>query len=345
MKYDYLRVTDELRDQIATHYLPPGSLLASEAELCGRYNLSRPSIRKALALLEERGLIRRLPGKGRVINEMAEPEPVRKLSIGMAPLWLEAHYSQPITEGAQAACRDGGGQLCYCSFEEFMADRQQSFDGYLIIGYSDLDPYRGREAEVAACDVRLAVLNRITAIENLSYFAVDYELEAARAIHFLRCLGGKTFAFIHCAAIHSYIDAVRMRGYRRGIAECGVESLDCQTGVPAAMGLDIRDFLIRHPEVDSLFVPLYPALKYVLWACQQSGRVVGRDIAVFCFDFVPCDDEESQSVTFAEMPLYQMAYTAVKHLLDCRRAGEKIPTVQKLYPVRFVISSSQIQEE
>lgn len=62
------RITRELREQIRK--LAPGSPVPSEAALCAKYdNVSRTTLRRALARLEEEGLIMTAPGVGRVVRD------------------------------------------------------------------------------------------------------------------------------------------------------------------------------------------------------------------------------------------------------------------------------------
>lgn len=63
----YKTITDALRRRIADEEFGPGSLLPSEAELTAQYNVARNTLRRALADLEKDGLIRALPGRGRVV--------------------------------------------------------------------------------------------------------------------------------------------------------------------------------------------------------------------------------------------------------------------------------------
>jgi GntR family transcriptional regulator len=62
-----------LREQITGGELSPGVQLPTENELCRQYNVSRITIVKALTDLQHEGLIRRIQGKGSIVN----PPPIK----------------------------------------------------------------------------------------------------------------------------------------------------------------------------------------------------------------------------------------------------------------------------
>jgi DNA-binding GntR family transcriptional regulator len=62
-----------LRKRIVNHELPPGSKL-SEAVLTEEFNVSRPRLREAFGVLEDRGLIERIPNRGAVVTRLEARE-------------------------------------------------------------------------------------------------------------------------------------------------------------------------------------------------------------------------------------------------------------------------------
>lgn len=62
-------LVSELRRRIVSHELPPGSRLR-ESELAEEFNVSRGRVRDAFGVLEERGLIERIPNKGAVVTRL-----------------------------------------------------------------------------------------------------------------------------------------------------------------------------------------------------------------------------------------------------------------------------------
>ncbi|SMY08152.1 GntR family transcriptional regulator [Flavimaricola marinus] len=60
----YVRIGDQLRDRIARGDYAVGALLPTEGELCEEFKISRHTVREALRLLTDAGLIQRRQGSG-----------------------------------------------------------------------------------------------------------------------------------------------------------------------------------------------------------------------------------------------------------------------------------------
>lgn len=69
------QIADELRRQIDSGDLPPGSMLPSEQGLARQYSVSRGTARSALAALADAGLVEVVPGLGRRIVGEAHARP------------------------------------------------------------------------------------------------------------------------------------------------------------------------------------------------------------------------------------------------------------------------------
>jgi len=65
----YLEVADWLRKNIRSNNFKPGERLMSEHGLCEKFNISRHTVRAAIASLEKEGLVRRRQGSGTYISE------------------------------------------------------------------------------------------------------------------------------------------------------------------------------------------------------------------------------------------------------------------------------------
>ena len=64
----YFQLAELIEREITARPLAPGARLPSELELCGRFGVSRTTVRQALASLEHQGLIRRQKGHGTFVD-------------------------------------------------------------------------------------------------------------------------------------------------------------------------------------------------------------------------------------------------------------------------------------
>jgi GntR family transcriptional regulator len=66
--FPYRRIVDELRERILADDLGPGEHIPSENELAEEYGTSRPTVRRALAVLRAEGLIITGPGRRAIVR-------------------------------------------------------------------------------------------------------------------------------------------------------------------------------------------------------------------------------------------------------------------------------------
>jgi len=64
----YSKIAETLRRRVTTGEYAPGTALPSEAALCEEFGVVRNTVRRALAELEQEGLIETSPGRGRVVR-------------------------------------------------------------------------------------------------------------------------------------------------------------------------------------------------------------------------------------------------------------------------------------
>ncbi|MDO4436426.1 MAG: GntR family transcriptional regulator [Coriobacteriaceae bacterium] len=64
----YLRIRQALRDRIAAGYYAPGTMIPSEHELAEEFGTTRLTVRSAVDVLVDAGLVRRVQGKGAFIS-------------------------------------------------------------------------------------------------------------------------------------------------------------------------------------------------------------------------------------------------------------------------------------
>ncbi|MEV6240380.1 GntR family transcriptional regulator [Lentzea sp. NPDC051838] len=102
----YRDIANDLRQQIDSGSLPPGSRIPGENDLMGQYGVEQPTARRALDVLKNEGLIVAKRGSGTFVREF---KPIRRVSPDRLqantswgagrPIWSTDVGTRPRTEG------------------------------------------------------------------------------------------------------------------------------------------------------------------------------------------------------------------------------------------------------
>src|SRR5215475_15520671 len=97
----YQQIADRLRDQIDTGTLQPGERLPSEPDLVRQFDASRNTVRLALALLTNQGLVVTRQGLGTFVSEPAKPFTALLSRVNVPPR-QSGSTVLPVTSDAEA---------------------------------------------------------------------------------------------------------------------------------------------------------------------------------------------------------------------------------------------------
>jgi len=93
----YHSLAEQLSLAIREGIYPVGTMLPTEAELCARFKLSRHTVREALRMLREAGMVSRHQGVGtRVERDRSTPRYVQTL-VGVSDLWQYVQDTRRVT--------------------------------------------------------------------------------------------------------------------------------------------------------------------------------------------------------------------------------------------------------
>ena len=81
MAAKYQLLADKLREELARNSGRPGYKLPTEQDLSRQYHLSRQTVRHALSLLEEEGLIQRRQGSGSYATGLLPGAAPRQIAV------------------------------------------------------------------------------------------------------------------------------------------------------------------------------------------------------------------------------------------------------------------------
>jgi len=126
----YAQIADDLCQRIATHRLERGERL-TEAQLTVHYRTSRPTLRKALARLSQRGLICQIPGRGTFVTDPKTMQGWRKTEAGFTGLDQAIAVLLPCVTGSN-----------YPGILRGVEDVAQRANRHVLLGNCDVDPAR-----------------------------------------------------------------------------------------------------------------------------------------------------------------------------------------------------------
>jgi GntR family transcriptional regulator len=96
----YQQIADQLRAQIGSGALAPGHRLPSEPDLAAQYDASRNTVRLAIALLTNQGLVESRQGLGTFVHEPAKPFTALLSRVKTAPDEQHASAGLPVVSPA-----------------------------------------------------------------------------------------------------------------------------------------------------------------------------------------------------------------------------------------------------
>lgn len=103
----FMRLANELRSTITSENMQPGSFLGTEVEITKNCGLSRMTVRRAVKLLIDEGLLERIAGRGVFVRDKKRQTRLVKMLAGNL-CWIP---SANIAHGAQSVAVENGIEL------------------------------------------------------------------------------------------------------------------------------------------------------------------------------------------------------------------------------------------
>lgn len=166
----YHQLKELLTEKIESGEWEPGYRLPGELEISREFGLSRATVRQAMGLLENQGLVERFQGRGTFVgrpklanNLMMLFSPMRGMTGTESVPALEVEYLRTVAAPASLAMRLGmrGDEMVYELKRRVVVDKEPLL---LITNWLPVDRFPGLEAEFAA---------RGTVIRTLAQYGID----------------------------------------------------------------------------------------------------------------------------------------------------------------------------
>lgn len=120
----YIEVVEWIQKQIETKALLPGAKINSENELSEMFHLSRQTIRHAIGLLEEKGILVRVKGSGTYINVNVGSAITERTRIALVTTYVNSYIFPKTIQGIENVLSERGYSV-QISFTNNMVERER----------------------------------------------------------------------------------------------------------------------------------------------------------------------------------------------------------------------------
>lgn len=224
----------ELKSDILEGRLDYSVPILGELDLADKYEISRKSVRKALQLLTDEGLLRKVPGHGtfaKAPEERDEEESAQNaMTVGVILPWNPEkgrgnnEYSELLLEGISAYCYRQGHKIrilesSISADELVMMYKQGRISGY-VWDRPKTELHEPVIERLVDEQVPVLVINRT--IGGAASLLHDYRLELAESVSFLQAMGHRNIAFLNFNR-KEVIFVERANGYQQACQNAGLE--------------------------------------------------------------------------------------------------------------------------
>lgn len=143
MALKYQSIADSLRQEIENGVYTSKQLLPTEQLLCQRFQISRQTVRRALSVLEDEGLITRRQGSGSRLRKRTRPETLLNCTIAVVTTYISDYIFPDILQGMETVlAANSSAPLLFATQNQIAIERKilqtlltmEGLDGVLVEG-------------------------------------------------------------------------------------------------------------------------------------------------------------------------------------------------------------------
>jgi len=345
-----------LKQQIRSGAYSSGGRLESEPEIAARFDVARGTVRQALDLLVEEGLLERIQGKGTFVASSGQAPCINR--IGVVVPYLNDNLTVGILRGIESVLRAHEYSLIYSPSEgdldlekeQILRLQREKVCGLILMPVSSSNE-AAVISQVLAPEIKIVVVDRVVPgwVTN-SVFVDNY----GGAMQVTRHLLEQGYQRVACISESGYVSAVaeRVRGYEEAMRLAGrlpLAALQLEwlhshwDGNPPIFSEEqmrpIEHLIHAAPEPVALFCAndfiASGVMKYLL----QREYCIPQEVALAGFDDIPLAQYLPVPLTTAAQPRLEIGKEAARLMIDLIRNPAQ-ETCKIVLPVTLVVRSS-----
>ncbi|MFH1905387.1 MAG: GntR family transcriptional regulator [bacterium] len=343
----YQKLKLDLKKAIINKKFLSGDCLPSENSLARKYNISRPSVRKALFELEKEALIFKKPGKGTFvrdrITEFIKPKTApENLIIGVnfnfnKYIGANWYYNQLMGSIIRTSFNLGCTMQLISNLNGITRNR---IDG-IIWGLPAREEFKIIH-NISRADIPIIIVNRTPDNNNLNYITTDHRDAVFRGIEYLFNLNHRKICFIGSSFTESP-NRERLEGYVDAFAKNSVEIdnnliFEVEPAIKEQTYQQIFEIISKN-NFSALFLAGGAFAASALKAIYDKGLKVPDDISIVCFDDIEgIEEHPGPPLTSIRQPLSEMGKRTVHGLISL--VQNRHAKITEVIPSEFVMRES-----
>ncbi len=351
----YQQISKHLKRQILEEgkYLV-GAMIPPEVELAKQYQVSRTTIRHALNVLVEEGLLERTAGKGTFVQrpDSFTPSVKREKRIGVMLVSANDQLSSEILKGIEQVAKSRDYQISLTYSEDVAGERKRDISrliedrvsGFVIFPFSNAK-YDLDIIELHTAGVPIVLVDRYFPNVSIDYVVADNFNGGYRATEHLLILGHNRIGFIYNQVGNLDTSGVhdRWAGYRQALEDYGLpydESLIFEYPILTDVnGSYFIELLTQPKRPDAFFLVTDLDAPPFFQAARQQKLEIPGDIAVVGFDNTDFSAILNPPLTTIAHPRIEIGLRA-GHIIIDRIEGRINRPQQVVLPTRLVVRES-----
>lgn len=356
----HIQLTTYFRERILDGRLAIGTRLPTELELAQEYQISRDTVRQALAALVQEGLLERIQGRGTFVRQFSstqtpeQPQPGTEKRIGVVlnrpPA---AQLNVDLLIGIEQAAKSHGYHISFTYAEESQEQQERDItrlradkvQGFVVFPVSNTTHDKTIQ-QLLADQLPVVLIDRYFSELTTDYVGPDNIGGGYRVTEHLLILGhtriGMALSCEETLATTSVYE--RWRGYRDALEKYGIPYDETLTTpmepLPASQADSYyTDLLLRPDRPGAIFaVNDVVALEIIKLARKHNVRIP-EDIALIGFDNLSFAEHVSPALTTIAHPLMEIGLRA-GNLLISRIEGLTGPPKHIGLPTNLIVRES-----
>ncbi|WP_282943523.1 GntR family transcriptional regulator [Paenibacillus sp. RC67] len=353
----YIQIKNDIMNQMSEGIWKPGDKLPSENELAEQFNVSRITIKNALADIVKQGLIHRIQGRGSYISDdILEPplsyehkEENGRFVAFLMPRLNNLFTANLITGIEQELAEHGYNlvfRLTHYSQElenKILKELTQIGVKGIIIYPVDGETFNDEILKLTLDHFPLVIIDRYLRGLDTNCISSDNFAGAYEATKHLTNLGHTKISFISTAITGTTSIEDRLHGYEQALSDSGL-FIDYRlrlslTKMPVVE--QIQNYLMENPDVTAL-VTTNSAIGLIAMKAARSLHIdVPRALSIVCFDDYVHSILSEVQLTYIDQNEKNMGREAARLVLSLIQD----PTQDRrniLFPNKLVIRNSTV---